>query len=523
MTAVTSTSDVRGKWVVVRSDRLFFSIDRPNTPYIIGRNRSLPAAQQIAGKYASRDHIALLWQPQSNLLFVTQLGKNPTFYGPECYSVPRATPPASPPSSTDASSPPLSTLLAFRAAHQGTAATLSGDEASGRTVAIPPCDPLTVTQAPDRTAQPDLRTLFFPDEVGLPSFVVRYQREPVAQDTAATTHLSVQQMLAVPHVLGEEEEDDDGGTSARGVPTHPHAEGSASMLAAEVTLTKTEPSPQWRGLLDVVMQQEQQQAATLPRVGEATDVSAAPRNSEAPSAKTAAMSVPGTLTCDSALSLAASTTTPTVAATSSAIATPPTHTAAVPAASLPPSSRGEQTGARGVAGAAPTASVDAAKMGLWEWKCRANGKDSDPRSWRRYPRVVAELLEGAYRAKKASIAVPDSLLHGDSSSPPAGSNAGAAPLCTYSVCFGEASLHGGMIQYQTNDPARFRVVRRTGGDHVDRREVKPIHVIPASSSSSDDSESSDASSLSSEEESVSSSSTTSSESTHQRRKKHRVH
>lgn len=130
------------------------------------------------------------------------------------------------------------------------------------------------------------------------------------------------------------------------------------------------------------------------------------------------------------------------------------------------------------------------KIGCWEWKCHTNGPDASPKSWRKYPLVVAQHLEAAYCAKKTTVAIPDTLM-----TPGRAAGAGS----TYSVCFGEAALRGAMIQYQNNDPGKFRLVRRNGGDDVDRNGVVHVKVIPESESTDegDYSESESVSSLSS--------------------------
>ena len=87
----------------------------------------------------------------------------------------------------------------------------------------------------------------------------------------------------------------------------------------------------------------------------------------------------------------------------------------------------------------PTAAAKATPW--WEWKSISSGDAKDPKSWRRYPRVVAEALEQAFRAGITSTVPIDDV---------------------YAVCFDDANV--GMVQYRRDDPTRWRPVRRRGGE-----------------------------------------------------------
>lgn len=113
-------------------------------------------------------------------------------------------------------------------------------------------------------------------------------------------------------------------------------------------------------------------------------------------------------------------------------------------------------------------------MGMWEWKCHVDGDEKDPKSWRKYPKATADVLEAAYRkdgGKQGTVAID----------------------ATYKVCFDDSRI--GMAQYRADDAARWRAVRRRGGDSVHRPKAKKAAILRdtglTSSSSSDDDDSDD--------------------------------
>jgi hypothetical protein len=97
------------------------------------------------------------------------------------------------------------------------------------------------------------------------------------------------------------------------------------------------------------------------------------------------------------------------------------------------------------------AAGDCGAMGVWEWKCHVDGDDKDPKNWRKYSKAVADILEGAFRkdgGKVGTVAIDS----------------------TYQVCFDDSRV--GMAQYRKDDPARWRAVRRRGGEPVVRPDKK---------------------------------------------------
>ncbi|KAG5474364.1 hypothetical protein LSCM1_03144 [Leishmania martiniquensis] len=117
------------------------------------------------------------------------------------------------------------------------------------------------------------------------------------------------------------------------------------------------------------------------------------------------------------------------------------------------------------------------KIGLWEWKKRAQGEDSDSMSWGKYNLAVAQLLENAYQdASITTVKIPDCAMFGKP----------GAKGYTYGVCFAEKALDGAMIQYSLDEPSKYCAIRRTGGPPVNRKRAKSAHVIPSPSSSEED-------------------------------------
>lgn len=120
-------------------------------------------------------------------------------------------------------------------------------------------------------------------------------------------------------------------------------------------------------------------------------------------------------------------------------------------------------------------SAPSSTMGFWEWKCHVDGDDKDPKNWRKYAKTTADKLEAAYtndQGKVGSIAID----------------------AVYNVCFDDARI--GMAQYRKDNPARWRSVRRRGGDAIARPKAKKKHFLrdtgfTSSSSSSSSGDSSD--------------------------------
>lgn len=440
-----------GKWMIVRSDKSVVSIDKKDFVYVLGRSRKLPVPQQLTDKYASRHQLAVVWRPPH--LLVANTGKNPVFCGPASETVPAV--PAAP---TDGASITLTAAdphIRF-VASDAVAAPARGTE--GFTVTVPPTDPARCAEPP-AAGSLAANTLFFPEATALPALTVRFAYAAPAQEGSSAQHtsLTAAQMLAVP--VSADGEDD---------------EGPPTAAAAQAQRQG------WQGVLDVVMQQ--QAKAQQKAEGEAGAAPApAPAAVAAPSppAKTTRPSpVPPPPTAPEPTRPKTPERAPAPVADPVPAPAPPTPAVAPPA---PPAGEAKAT-------------VRPGSIGFWEWKCQANGKDSDPRSWRKYPLAVAQLLEEAYVAGRSSCRIPDSLM---------GKQGGGAGAHTYSVCFAEASLDGGMIQYQTDDASKFRPVRRTGGPPVNHRAIKRIRVIPGDSSSDDEDESFDSSESESDSESLS--------------------
>ncbi|CAG9577230.1 conserved hypothetical protein [Leishmania major strain Friedlin] len=419
-----------GKWLIVRSDRLVLSVDKADHVYVVGRGRQLPSAQLLSHKYASREHLAVVWHPPH--LYMIQEGKNPSFLGASCTPVPRLHDAAA--AELDGSAPSLwqraqVKFSATAAAKEATAHQSAGDII---TVDVPLCDPLTVTQAPDRHAI-GAATVHFPEELALPTLTVRFEGTEVTREdaTAAATTKTTAEMLAVPsaRALGGGDDDDEelsdgerkASRSSRG--RTGGGEGAAAANGSG--------NPGWRGLLDVALQQQQQQQQ------QQQDTSGSSPAAQATAARSERQRSLG---------------------------------AGAPFAQVPFGSASEKAHAPACANPAPH------KMGVWEWKNHVEGKDSDLVSWHKYNLVVAALLEKAYQdTSLAKIKIPDSAMFGKPD----------AKGCTYGVCFAEKALDGAMIQYSLKEPSKFCVIRRTGGPPVDRRRAKKAHVIPSPPSSED--------------------------------------
>ncbi|TPP40506.1 hypothetical protein CGC20_13455 [Leishmania donovani] len=207
--SISATAPV-GKWVIVRSDRLVLSVDKTDHVYVVGRGRQLPSAQLLSHKYASREHLAVVWHPPH--LYMIQEGKNPSFLGASCTPVPRLNDAAA--VESDESAPSLWQRAPVRFSATAAAKEATAHQSAGGiiTVDVPLCDPLTVTQAPDRHAI-DAATVHFPEELALPTLTVRFEGTEVAREdaTAAATTRTTAEMLAVPSVraLGGGDDDND--------------------------------------------------------------------------------------------------------------------------------------------------------------------------------------------------------------------------------------------------------------------------------------------------------------------------
>lgn len=450
-----------GKWMVVRSDRLVLSVDKADHPYVIGRARQLPSSQTLSHKYASREQLTVVWHPPH--LYLLQTGKNPSVLGPRCALVPSAR-------ASDASAPSWQQASVHFCATASVKEPTAQEKSDGTVlVEVPLSDPLTVTQAPDRHTISEA-TVHFPEEVGLPTLTVRFEGTEVTREdaTAAATSRTAAEMLAVPSARavagggGDDDDDDDddelsdGGSRRHTTNGRPSA--SAVGAASSVSVNPAaggESKPEWRGLLDVALQQQQQQQQKEQETVGIAPAAAASTTPPAPLPPRPSPPAPPVEVPFGAAAAAATATAPEVA---SATQKPPAAAAAA-----------------------------AHKMGFWEWKQHANGKDSDPSSWRKYNLAVAKVLEEAYQDPKITkLKIPDAAMF----------DKPGAKGSTYGVCFAEKSLNSQMIQYNLDDPGKFRVIRRTGGTPVDRKRARSARVLP-SPTTSDESDSEESASSSS--------------------------
>ncbi|CAD2218917.1 hypothetical protein AGDE_08191 [Angomonas deanei] len=458
----------KGSFAVVRSDKHVLHITKPNTLYIIGRGKSLPTSQSIAqSKYIARHQIGLLWDDKKNVLSVGQLGRNPTFFS-KSIAVPKVNVEGDVTDDMEKlmcaflSTP---NLLTFTPANNVSEAVVQGNTS----VLIPYTDS-TAIAVPPALSQIGASTLFFPPELGLPVLDIRYEGvQQHATETAASMDVPASISLAVPTMTDLEDD----------------------AKEAEKPSTATG----WKGILDDAMQKQRQEATrkqfeTEEKETEVKTTAEAPKKAVVPSPPEP--SAPTVIPFGTATKLETSSfeAKPKVEAPppEPKPVTPFGMAAAEKAAPIPTAAP-QKTGA----------------IGFWKWKCHSNGSDSDPKSWRKYSLAVAQLLEKAFVDKERKVKIPDSLLKNDPS----------AKGSTYSVCFAEKSLKGAMIQYQNDDPSKFRIVQRDGGPDVDRKRVRPISVLPSESDESDYSDDDD------DTESSSESLTSSSESSTSHRRKRR--
>lgn len=480
-----------GKWVVVRSDRLLLSVDKADHLYYIGRSRQLPSAQLLSHKYISREQLAVVWHPPH--LFIAQIGRNPSFLGPACEPVQRllnSEKSSDAAASSEAVAAPVEepgalivqqhAQLRFTPSTDTKEAVLHRSPSGFVEVKVPLCDPRAVTQPPDQNTV-TASTIYFPDELGLPTFTVRFESADVVRDdaTAAATTKTAAEMLAVPAFQRVEADEDDELSDEETLSRQPVVAALSPGVAGDGGKNDAEKAggerPEWRGLLDAALREQQRK--------EATRLSEGQKNETAPADSSTAVVEPPPAPSTSIPFGAVSQPRPTAA------------TSPAPAAEAP-------------------ACAERHKMGHWEWKSHAKGPNDDPKSWRKYSLAVAELLEKAYcNPSVAKITIPDSVMF----------DKPGAKGSTYGVCFAEKALDGAMLQYALKDPGRFRLIRRTGGSMVDRKKAKKAHVIPSSSDSESEESFSDSDSDSESDSEESVSSTSSSESDEKPQKKRRHH
>jgi hypothetical protein len=447
----------------------------PGSVVTIGRGAELPEFGRVDHKYISRAHVAirLATDPVSNKLRVViqQLGKNPTLIGPAASRLS--------PAGVDASAPSCVDITA----EVGAAATQSFHHAHSV----------------------GLTTLHFPAELKFPMYHILF----VAAAATAPEEVAT---VAVPIIAPAEQallSERDGTLVVAAMHHHGSLTAASSPEAVTRMMTMTirggdsdededvQPPPaRQTKLLDEALRQQaianameanrakESASWVAPPVGAIPEIASLRRPSVkrdpvvAPTQPVAAQSAPGEVPRARATAPTAASHLTEVSENSLALVAPliTTRPGAETKAAPPP--------VRGTRGASPPSLVAAAHsalphlMGMWEWKCHVEGDDKDPKNWRKYPKATADVLEAAFRSdggKVASIAVD----------------------ATYRVCFDDSRI--GMAQYRADNPARWRAVRRRGGDTVARPKAKKRSILrdtgftssSSSNSSSEDDEDDD--------------------------------
>ncbi|KEG13144.1 hypothetical protein DQ04_01191120 [Trypanosoma grayi] len=420
-----------GSWLLERSDGIIVEVEKPGVAVIIGRDKSLPVAQRLDSRYISRQHLSVEWKPPS--LFVRHIGRNPTFHSMEFLPVPGC----------DATSDGLE----FRPRTDSDDDTTKLDayvSLSGKNVVLVQSEIREKHRPLLGSGRSDIgvSTLHFPEELGLPQFTVRHILS--GSNEGETVHSG--KIPSVPQnylsYCDSDEEDEEG------------QKGNERRIGT---------ARGWKGILDSVLVEKQKQQQDekekeveeqkkkeelthhLSNIGTSSE-SLINRQKTPPAMPMGQSDVP-----EQRASKSGDTTTTTT--TTKSTTKEPRHSE-----STHNKDKDSQSGA------------SLTKMGSWEWKSKANGRDDDPRAWSPYPRAVAELLEAAYREGKVVVEIPDTLMFGNT----AGKGKGGI---FYSICLGEASLKGAMIQFQRENKHKYRLVRRRGGSTVDRRGVSNIHIL----------------------------------------------
>ncbi|KAH8607094.1 hypothetical protein ERJ75_000097400 [Trypanosoma vivax] len=178
-----------GTWIVERGDGLTFTLSESSGVVILGRDKTLPPPQRLDSRYVSRQHLAFEAGPSS--LFVTQLGRNPTFYSAGFHSVPR-----------------------------------KGATEKGLVICA---QDSSVSSAPHGNARKQSRTaelgsigpwtLHFPEELGLPQLVLRHVPTRVVDEKASASERRLPSVpLGIPDAGDDDDDDDDeSGTAWKGI------------------------------------------------------------------------------------------------------------------------------------------------------------------------------------------------------------------------------------------------------------------------------------------------------------------
>jgi hypothetical protein len=448
----------------------------PGGVVTIGRSAELPEFGRVDHKYISRAHVAirLVTDPvsQTPRVVIQQLGKNPTLIGPAASRLS--------PAGVDASAPSCVDITAEVAA--------------------------ATTQSYHHAHSVGLTTLHFPAELKFPMYHILFVA-PAATAPAEVAAVAVPDIAPAEQTLSER----DGTLVVAAIHHHgpPAAASSAEAVTRMMTMAlrggdsdddeDVQPPPaRQTKLLDEALRQQAIANATeanrakesaswvAPPAGAIPEIASLRRPSVkrdpvvATSQPVAAQSAPSEAprTRAAAPAAAARQLTEVSETSLTLVASPITTRPGVETKAAPPPA---VLGSRSASPPSLVAAVPSAVphlMGMWEWKCHVEGDDKDPKNWRKYPKAIADVLEAAFRSdggKVASIAVD----------------------ATYRVCFDDSRI--GMAQYRADNPARWRAVRRRGGDTVARPKAKKRAILrdtgftssSSSNSSSDDDEDDD--------------------------------
>ncbi|PWU95864.1 hypothetical protein C4B63_20g61 [Trypanosoma cruzi] len=208
-----------GRWIVERSDGFVIEVEKPGVSVVFGRDIGLPSAQRMDGNYVSRQQFSVEWKASS--LHVRQLGKNPTFYSMEFHTLPG-----------DGTAEKELVCCREEETREGKQ---MGDGRKGlNVILVPPVSNekfLASLRGGGKGIEP--ATLHFPGELNLPRFTVRY----VVADEKSSEEKISREMLTVP--LGSSKSDE----------VEEDERANQPWMAGS-----------WRGILDSVLHEQQQQA-----------------------------------------------------------------------------------------------------------------------------------------------------------------------------------------------------------------------------------------------------------------------
>lgn len=181
---------LEGRWAIACSNNEILYMTA-GQQIVFGRSEKLPVPQQFKHPYVSREHLTFHLDGPHRLQ-VECRGKNPVFYGSACRLQ------------------PTGTTIVFQVDEKATKATL---DSTKMVTKVPPLLYTDISQLPRAPRSED--SIYFPDGLYLPDIHVAYESHgstaDVADKSAATSTLSVSQMLAVPtrQQRGESSDDED--------------------------------------------------------------------------------------------------------------------------------------------------------------------------------------------------------------------------------------------------------------------------------------------------------------------------